>query len=196
MIKQKGGTWLGVLLGLLVGLVLAVGFAWFLTRNSSKVFKPESQFSSGVETTERNGRGSAGEPISGQAVKKTGAVVKPTLPTGTQMISSQKKGQELPEHTSKASEGEKIIDKDKKIEKTVGATTDIFLQLGAFKNRTDAEKLVSRIKEADNEIVIEITQVTKDHLYKVKVGPFKNKEQAQKTKEKLALAGFEAIYSH
>jgi cell division protein FtsN len=90
---------------------------------------------------------------------------------------------------------------EKKVESHVVATETkadtkkhLFLQLGAFKNKQDAQKLLDRLSRAGITDA-QILDAGKDGLFRVKNGPYETKDAARQAKGKLALAGFESIYS-
>lgn len=76
-------------------------------------------------------------------------------------------------------------------EETTTTTTDTLyrVQMGAFKNKSNADALLKKVKAAGFDSFI----TTVDGLYKVQAGAYKKKGNAEKQAEKLKAAGFEVI---
>ena len=74
---------------------------------------------------------------------------------------------------------------------TEEATSDTLyrVQMGAFKDKANADTLLKKVKAAGYDAFI----TTVNSLYKVQVGAYKKKANAEKQTEKLKAAGFEAI---
>lgn len=64
--------------------------------------------------------------------------------------------------------------------------TGIYLQIGAFRSRSNAEKLQRRVAR----LVDAPVQITHGKLYTVKIGPFKDKLEANTTSQQLRGIGF------
>jgi cell division protein FtsN len=206
--KQFGGVWLGVLLGLLLGLMLAVGFAYFITKNSSKVFKNNDQTASQYENrynkdTPDVASAAGATNAKNQNVKRTAAVLNPVAKASTpQDVTKPPTTNQKPEKEGIKEDKTKTNQEDSKGQTSGSATSDtekiettvaLFLQLGAFKSQEDAEKLQARLKQAGINEVGQITQSSKDKLFRLKIGPFKDKTERNQTKERLALVGFESV---
>ncbi len=58
--------------------------------------------------------------------------------------------------------------------------TEYFVQAGAFKNETNAELLVKKIQAMDIEQNVGINKVYNNGLYRLKLGPYENKQEADK----------------
>ena len=58
--------------------------------------------------------------------------------------------------------------------------TEYFVQAGAFKNETNAELLVKKIQDLDIEQSVGINKVYNNGLYRLKLGPYENKQEADK----------------
>jgi cell division protein FtsN len=93
-----------------------------------------------------------------------------------------------------AKEDEKKVENHAATEAKTETKKHLFLQLGAFKNKQDAQRLLDRLSRAGIADA-QMFDAGKDGLIRVKNGPYETKDAARQAKGKLALAGFESIYS-
>jgi cell division septation protein DedD len=72
------------------------------------------------------------------------------------------------------------------------------VQVAASQNQQDAEKLVKELKSRGYAVFVVTPEFThaKDNLFRVQVGPFATREEAQKVRDKIAKEGFKPFIKH
>lgn len=216
--KQTGGTLLGFIFGLIIGLAIAVVVAILITKTptpfTNKTTKPErtSEVATTPTASATNPLPDPNRPLYGnkEAAKpvvpaipdvNTNADANPTTPN----TSAEKKLDAL---IAKAQDkSAPIVDKSTadKTKKTAGdiaeaktkaATTDenwsYFLQVGAFREQTDAENAKARLALLGFEAKISERQADTGSLYRVRIGPFGQLETMNRIRGKLSDNGVDA----
>jgi cell division septation protein DedD len=74
----------------------------------------------------------------------------------------------------------------------------ITLQVVALRNKPDAEAVVNILKEKGYPVFLVTPEYARaeDNLFRVQVGPFKTREDADKVKTKLTQEGFKPFIKH
>ena len=72
------------------------------------------------------------------------------------------------------------------------------VQVAASQNQQDAEKLVKELKSRGYAVFVVTPEFAhaKDNLFRVQVGPFATREEAQKVRDKIAKEGFKPFIKH
>jgi len=72
------------------------------------------------------------------------------------------------------------------------------VQVAASQNQQDAEKLVKELKSRGYAVFVVTPEFVhaKDNLFRVQVGPFATREEAQKVRDKIAKEGFKPFIKH
>jgi cell division protein FtsN len=168
--KNGGGTLLGVFIGLILGLCLAVGVAWYMNKTPipflTKAKPPE------------------------QAATEPGkSIVKPDEKTTQQM---QKPRFEFYKILPGAEEP--VTEQQIKQAAKAGATAENYLlQVGSFQNPADADNLKARLALVGVEAGVEpIDLPEKGTWYRVRVGPYTKVEEINRVRQTLAQNGIEA----
>ena len=193
-----GGTLLGMFVGIVLGLALAAGVAFYLM----KAGNPYQSAGPARETP----REAAKEPArSGRA--ETGAAEKPRfdfykiLP-GVEEPKVQPKGADR--GTADKATADRAASPDKTVakaderpapspaDKTAKATDRFWLQAGSFASEADAENLKARLAFAGWEAAIQsATLPDKGVRYRVRLGPYDNTDELARMKGELAKRGFD-----
>ena len=168
--KSGGGTLLGMFIGLILGLCIAVGVAWYMNKTPipflAKVKPPEK---------------AATEPGKG--------VVKPDEKTAQQ---AEKPRFEFYKILPGAEEPV-TVQQIKQAAKSGAPAENYLLQAGSFQNPADADNLKARLALIGVEANIEpIDLPEKGTWYRVRVGPYTKVEEINRVRQNLAQNGIEA----
>jgi cell division protein FtsN len=180
----RGGTLLGIFIGLVLGLSIAAAVAYFLGR--SGLTSPMSA-PGGVKEPVRNARPDLG--AANPAPDKPRFDFYKILPGGEEpkapadRRSSEKtpdRGSEKPLETAKAPEA-------------AAKTADRFwLQAGAFASAADAEDMKARLALSGWEASIQtVPMPDKTQRYRVRLGPYDNTDELNRMKKELGNRGFD-----
>jgi cell division protein FtsN len=168
--KSSGGTLLGIFIGLILGLCIAVGVAWYMNKTPIPFLtrtKPPEQ--------------AAAEPGK--------AVVKPDEKT-TQQVEKPR----FEFYKILPGAEEPVTDKQIKQAAKAGAPAENFLlQAGSFQNPADADNLKARLALLGVEAGVEpIDLPEKGTWYRVRVGPYTKIDELNRVRQALAQNGIEA----
>jgi len=169
--KNGGGTLLGVFIGIIIGLCIAVGVAWYMNKTPipflSKAKPPEK---------------AAVEP------GKT-AIVKPDEKT-TQQVEKPR----FEFYKILPGAEEPVTEQQMKQAAKAGAHAENFLlQVGAFQNPAEADNLKARLALIGIEASVEpVDQAEKGTWYRVRVGPYTKVEEINRVRQTLAQNGIDA----
>lgn len=177
--KQRGGFFLGTIVGLLIGLVLALGVALYVTKVPIPFVDKVPQRTADQDAAEaaknRNwdpNAGLAGAPASGPAPAASAAAATAAEPTRP-AASAAAEAPRTAASAAKAGEG-----------------MQFFVQVGAYARTEDAEQqraklgmggLIGRISEREQGGKL---------VYRVRLGPFDTREEADVVREQAVAAGF------
>lgn len=168
--KSGGGTLLGIFIGLILGLCIAVGVAWYMNKTPipflTKTKPPE------------------------QAAAELGkAVVKPDEKT-TQQVEKPR----FEFYKILPGAEEPVTDKQIKQAAKAGAPAEHFLlQAGSFQNPADADNLKARLALLGVEAGVEpIDLPEKGTWYRVRVGPYTKIDELNRVRQTLVQNGIEA----
>lgn len=168
--KSGGGTLLGIFIGLILGLCIAVGVAWYMN-------KTPIPFLTRAKPPEK----AAAEPGK--------AVVKPDEKT-TQQVEKPR----FEFYKILPGAEEPVTDQQIKQAAKAGAPAEKFLlQAGSFQNPADADNLKARLALLGVEAGVEpIDLPEKGTWYRVRVGPYTKIDEINRVRQTLAQNGIEA----
>lgn len=178
---RKGGSpmLMGILLGMIAGVALAAGLAWFLLKspspfvNKEQVVKPSADLAKPAAETAKP----RVDPVSGEEEAKPRFEFYKVL-TDKQDVTA--------EPQPKAAEPQAVI-------KSPATPKETYLQAGAFANADDAENLKATL--AMKGLVADVHTVTipgKGEMHRVRLGPFKSEQEMTSVRGTLKLNGMEA----
>jgi cell division protein FtsN len=223
--KGGGSMFMGVLVGMVVGVALAAGLAWFIMRSPSP-FVNKEQAKPIVETVEKAGKAVAevAKPALEAAQPKVEAAsgVDDSKPRFEfYKVLTDKQDTAAPaEVAAKVTEGapkaadpaQKTADKpktdkvaDKPAEKPVAKAADNkaaparanFLQAGSFANSSDAENLKASLAMKGMEASVQDVSIPgKGVWHRVRVGPFASEKDMNSALGTLKLNGMDATPTH
>jgi len=185
---QRGGTLIGIALGLVAGVLISFGVVWYLNKTPlpfvDKVTRPEATTKPGapvalpgkpgdkpIEKTERKFEFyDILEGKKGSSPAASGA----TPPPAT-----------APAATAAAAPSVVIA--------PAAADGTLYLQAGAFQKTADAESLKARLAMLGFEAGIQAAEVPdKGTMHRVRVGPFANAETMNRARDQLSQNGIPA----
>jgi len=204
--RGRGGTLLGVFIGLVLGLSLAAGVAYYVTKaNSPYAAQTAKDARDPVRDSPRDaGRG--GRPEAPAADKPRFDFYK-ILPGGDEpkvqverkvapdrAVVDQAKDKDQAKDHAKDKDAERPPAKVAAAEpaaKAVGAGDRFWLQAGSFSSEYDAENLKAQLALSGWEAAVQLaTLQDKGVRYRVRLGPYDNTDELNRIKTDLARKGF------
>lgn len=193
-----GGTLLGLFIGIAVGLALAAGVAFYLSRAGNPYQSASPGKDAAREATKETTK--PGRPESGSAEKPRFDFYK-ILPGVEEPRLPAKSAERAPPDKVTA---ERAASPDKTLAKVdehaAAPATDkpgkagdrFWLQAGSFASMADAESLKARLAFAGWEATIQpVTLPDKGVRYRVRIGPYDNTDAMTRVKGELATRGFD-----
>jgi cell division protein FtsN len=196
---QQGGTFLGFVIGLLVGLGLALAVAIYVTKvpipfaNRGQSRTPEQD----AAEAKKNKDWDPNAPLYGKGATRPAAAASAASteqPGATAPVAAPaaKASAAAGEARSGAS-ADPLGDLAKA--KSAGVTVDPFtyyVQAGAYRGVDEAEAQRAKLSLAGLEAKVSEREQSGRQIYRVRVGPLERKEDADKVKEKIEGLGMEA----
>ncbi|HKE42237.1 MAG TPA: SPOR domain-containing protein [Casimicrobiaceae bacterium] len=184
--NARGGTLLGIFIGLILGLGLAAGVAYYLGRSGLTTPLPAS----GQSKDAARGAKGDGAVISTTPEKPRFDFYKILPGSDEPKVGSAEKRpvEKAPERQPERGAPDAVA----KLESAQKAGDRLWLQAGAFVNESDAENLKARLALSGWEAVIQsATLPDKSVRYRVRLGPYDNNDQLNRTKNDLGKSGFD-----
>lgn len=192
MKQQRGGTILGLIIGVVIGLGVALAVALYVTKtpvpfmNKGQNRTPEQD----AAEEKKNKDWDPNAPLynksktpapAASAAKPAG---KPATPAPAPAVK-----QPAPKAEAKPS-----ADPLGDLARAKAGTADpfsYFVQVGAFRTPEDAETQRAKLSLTGVEAKVTEKEQSGRQIYRVRVGPFDKKDEAEKTKDRLEAAGHE-----
>ena len=206
---QRGGTFLGVIVGLLLGLGAALAVALYVTKVPVPFMNKgatKTTAEQDAQESQKNKNWDPNAPLYGKNPAKasaSGTVGTATVVTGTATAVANTGTAAKPATPASAAKPSADPLGDLAKAKTAGGTTataavssgadpfTYFVQAGAFRTPEDAEAQKAKLVIAGFEAKITEREQSGRTVFRVRVGPIDKKDEADKAKEKLEAAGFE-----
>ncbi|NQW93727.1 MAG: SPOR domain-containing protein [Polaromonas sp.] len=202
---QRGNTLLGLIIGVLVGLGAALAVAVYVTKVPVPFLNKTSPRSADTDAAEakKNKDWDPNVPLAGKAPAKpapaaSGLVGTVTAAPATAAASAAVVGKPkvsadpLGDLAKAKSEG-KADAKPETAAATTGADPfSYFIQAGAFRTPEDAEQQRAKLSLLGFQAKVTEREQSGRTVYRVRLGPFDKKDEADKTKEKLDSQSIEA----
>ncbi len=168
--KSGGGTLLGIFIGLILGLMIAVGVAWYMNKTPIPFLnKPKPPEKAGPDIS---------KALAKPDEKTTQQVEKPRfdfykiLPGAEEAVSEQQ---------------------IKQAAKPGAPVENFLLQAGSFQNPADADNLKARLALLGVEAGVEpVNLAEKGTWYRVRIGPYSKVDEINRLRQTLAQNGIEA----
>ena len=207
--KQRGGTFLGFIVGVVFGLAVALAVAVYVTKvpvqflNKGQSRTPDQD----AAESKKNKDWDPNAPLSGKnpaklAAPAASASVAPApsavaASTPVPVPASAPVPAPAPAPVTKkelkpAATADPLGDLANA--RSAGAANDpfmYFVQVGAFRTPEDAESQRAKLSLSGVEARVSEREQAGRPVYRVRVGPFDKKDEAEKSKEKLEAAGLE-----
>ncbi len=218
MMQQRGGTLVGFVVGVLVGLGSALAVAVyvtkvpvpFLNKGESRTVDQDAAESKKNKDWDPNaplyGKNPAKPtlPAASEPLASASGAATPTPPTTPAPTPGVPAGPPAKVEVKPAASADPLGDLAKARTATaapapaVAATAtagaepfNYFVQVGAFRTPEDAESQRARLSLSGIETRVSEREQSGRTVYRVRVGPFDKREEAERTKEKLDASGLE-----
>ncbi len=187
----------GILVGMVIGVALAAGLAWFIMKSPSPfvnkeqqvMVKPLPEFAKPVE---------AAKPVSQSAPVAASGVGdgKPRFEFYKVLTDKQDATVTVPDKAAdkpKASESKPVVPQAAPGSAATAAKETYFLQAGSFSNADDAEKLKARLTLLGMEVNVQAATIPgKGVWHRVRVGPYKGADEMNSARNTLKQNGVES----
>lgn len=179
----------GILVGMVVGVALAAGMAWFILKSPSPFVSKESTARPVAETA------SAAERPAVE-VAKPKADIAVTAASGAEDAKPRFEFYKVltDKQDTTADAPAKQADKPKVAE---SKPTAKYLQAGSFTNASDAENLKATLAMKGLEASVQTVNIPgKGEMHRVRVGPFQSEQEINSARGTLKLNGMDATPTH
>ena len=200
--KQHGGTFLGIILGVMVGLAVALGVAIYVAKVPVPFLNKGASRTSSQDAaeTEKNKDWDPNAPLRGRAVPlpttpsasaatpaepvAPAVVARPVASAPARSPSNDPLGDFVAARSGAQSQASAAA--------AAGDPFAYFVQAGAFRTPEDAEAQRARLSLMDVQASVSEREQAGRTVYRVRVGPFQNRDAADRVKQRLDGEGFEA----
>jgi cell division protein FtsN len=203
MNQQRGGTILGFIIGVLVGLAAALAVAVYVTKVPVPFMNKGQSRSADQNEAEakKNKDWDPNAPLYGKNPVKPAASAAAAAASGAAASGGTSKSAEPAKVDPKAGAKGEIkpavsADPLGDLARAKSATTAaepfiFFVQLGAYRTAEDAETQRAKLSLSGIETKITEREQSGRVVFRVRTGPFESKEEAERNKDKLEKAGLE-----
>ena len=214
--RQRGGTLLGFVLGLVIGLTVALGVAMYVTKvpmpfsNKNQTRSADQDAVEAQKNKDWNPNGALQSkpaapavPPDAAAAPNTGAAggaatagtPGPTGPTGSTGATPPAANMPAPAVTADPPLAAPAPAATPQPATKAAASSDpftYFVQAGAFKSAADADAQKAKLSMMGIEAKVSEREQAGRAIFRVRSGPFDDKEQAEKIKSRLDASGMDA----
>ena len=214
--RQRGGTLLGFVLGLVIGLTVALGVAMYVTKvpmpfsNKNQTRSADQDAVEAQKNKDWNPNGAlqskpaapavppdaAAAPNTGAAGAAGGAATAGTQgPTGSSGATPPAANMPAPAVTADPPIAAPAPAATPQPATKAAASSDpftYFVQAGAFKSAADADAQKAKLSMMGIEAKVSEREQAGRAIFRVRSGPFDDKEQAEKIKSRLDASGMDA----
>jgi cell division protein FtsN len=211
--RQRGGTLLGFVLGLVIGLTVALGVAMYVTKvpmpfsNKNQTRSADQDAVEAQKNKDWNPNGALQSkpaapavPPDAAAAPNTGAAGGPATagtpgPTGSSGATPPAANMPAPAVTADPPLAAPAPAATPQPATKAAASSDpftYFVQAGAFKSAADADAQKAKLSMMGIEAKVSEREQAGRAIFRVRSGPFDDKEQAEKIKSRLDASGMDA----
>ncbi|MDP3700296.1 MAG: SPOR domain-containing protein [Hylemonella sp.] len=189
MKQQRGGTILGLIIGVVIGLAVALVVALYVTKTPVPFLNKGQNRTPDQDAAEekRNKDWDPNAPLAKKAKPPAAAASAPKAPTKPATPAPAVK------EPAKA-ESKPSADPLGDLAKAKAGTADpfaYFIQVGAFRTPEDAEAQRAKLSLTGVEAKVTEREQSGRQIYRVRVGPYDKKDEAEKVKGQIEAAGHE-----
>ncbi len=202
MNTQRGGTLLGLIIGALIGLAAALAVAVYVTKvpipfmNKSQPRSPDHD----AAEAKKNRDWDPNAPLQGKNPAKPAAATGTPLPAATPQKPATDPATPVAKPANPAADPIGDLAKARlaappaapvAIAPSGAEPFNYFVQVGAFRTPEDAEQQRAKISLMGMEAKVTEREQSGRTVYRVRLGPFDKKDEAEKAKERLDASGVE-----
>ena len=173
---SKGSTLVGIFVGMVLGILIALLVVWYMNRTPSPVVARTSAVNGPASELKPGAPGVAGTPAANGEKRFQFYEILPG------------KAEPKPDAAPGAADKTAVKTEPGKVE----TTPELFLQAGSFQTAKDADNLKASLALMGQEASVQQVMLSDKVWYRVRLGPFAKPEAASKVKADLAKAGVEA----
>jgi cell division protein FtsN len=191
MKSQRGGTFLGFIIGVVFGLAAALAVAVYVTKVPVPFMNKGQTRSADQDEAEarKNKDWDPNAPLYG---KNPAKAAPPATPAASAPVAADAKPVDKKAETKPAVSADPLGDLAKaKVAAADAEPFAYFVQVGAFRTAEDAESHRAKLSLSGVESKVSEREQSGRMVYRVRVGPFDKKEDGEKAKEKLDKAGLD-----
>jgi cell division protein FtsN len=174
LVRQRGGTVLGLVIGIVLGLGIAVVVTLFVTKATVPFVSRTARPATATEPDS----GKLPDPNKGFYAKD----VAPAAPTAPSVVIAP-----APPNVAPGADGNAPA-----VERPVPDSSITMLQAGAFSNADDAESMRGRLALLGFESKVQPADRDGARLYRVRLGPYRRIDDLNRTRQRLIENGVEA----
>lgn len=203
MTHQRGGTFLGFILGLVLGLAIALGVAVYVTKVPVPFMNKSQSRSAEQDAAEakKNKDWDPNAPLYGKNPAKSGAAGEADAPTSSPSpatppapaVSSSPASAPVPAVAVPAVVDPKAKDPLGDLAKAKTDPFNYFIQTGAFRTEDDAQAQRAKLALGGMDAKVSEREQAGRMVYRVRVGPYDKREEADKIKDKLEASGYDTV---
>ena len=198
MKQQRGGTFLGFVIGLVVGLGAALAVAVYITKVPMPFMNKGQSRSAEQDEAEarKNKDWNPNAPLYGKNPAKTTVPAAAVAPAATGAAPTVKADVKPDPKSAGKVDLKPAVNADPlgdlaKAKMALAEPFSYFVQVGAFRTLQDAEGQRAKLSLSGVETKISEREQSGAVVYRVRAGPFDKKDVAEKAKETLDTAGLE-----
>lgn len=184
--KSRGGTLIGMFIGLVLGVGIAAGVVWYMNKTPMPFVTKNLQPPKPEAAPAANGK--AAQP--GQPMALPGKPGDPVPEKRFQFYDI------LPGKTDAVPEGKAVAEAKKEEKKDEAKKEEskqpLFLQAGSFTKPNEADNLKASLALMGVEASVQQVMVQDKTFYRVRLGPYNRIEEVNKVRSDLAKAGIDA----
>lgn len=204
--RSRGGTLLGMFIGLVIGVLISFGVVWYMNKTAlpfrDKGVRAERPVINGTNGNGTNGNGANGNgeaagtpaPLPGKPGDKVGE--KPRFEF-YKILPGNQEATPAPAPAPNARTGKADAKPEAKEAKAAEggkpAGEPLYLQIGAFQKPADADNLKARLALMGFDAGVQEAEVPdKGKMYRVRTGPFPSVEEMNRARQALSDNGIQA----